>query len=105
VSVERFKELQQSLRDTAALVDLPETLDDTYARILQMIPKNQRKVAHAALQLLAVSVWPLTVDEVAEASVIDPKVEGFDPILQRLRNPCHILKICSGLVMMRKDTY
>ena len=88
-----------------ALADLPETLDDTYSRILQMIPKNYRKAAHTALQLLAVSFRPLTVEEVAEATAIDYEIEKFDAVLQRPRDPYYIVKVCSGLVMARLDLY
>jgi enoyl reductase-like protein len=88
-----------------ALAELPETLDDTYARILEKIPKRYRKVAHSALQLLAVSYRPLTVEEVAEATAVDYENEKFDPVLQRPRDPFYILKVCSGLVMARPNTY
>ena len=87
------------------LKKLPKTLDDTYARILQMIPRNLRKVAHAALQLLAVSFRPLTVEEVAEATAVGYENEKFDPVLQKPRDPYYILKVCSGLVMARSDLY
>ena len=88
-----------------ALASLPKTLDDTYARILQMIPENHRKVAHAVLQLLAVSFRPLTVEEVAEAIAVDYENEKFDPVLQRPRNPYYILKVCSSLIMARPDSH
>lgn len=88
-----------------ALAELPETLDDTYARILKRIPEKYHKIAHCALQLLAVSIRPLTVEEVAEATAVDHENERFDPVLHRLRDPFYILKICSGLMMARSHTY
>jgi len=87
------------------LKKLPKTLDDTYARILQNIPEDSRKVAHTALQLLAVSFRPLTVEEAANATAVDYENEKYDPILQRPRDPNYILKLCSGLIMARPDSY
>lgn len=86
-----------------ALAELPKTLDDTYARILDKIPENYHNAAHIALQLLAVSFRPLTVEEVAVASAVDCTSGTFDHILQRPRNPDYILKVCSGLVMARPN--
>jgi hypothetical protein len=88
-----------------ALAELPETLDNTYARILQNIPKNHRKVAHAILQLLAVSFRPVTVEEVAVTSAVDYEMENFDHVLQQPRDPCYILKVCSGVVMGQPTKY
>jgi hypothetical protein len=100
-----LKECINLLEIRRALAELPETLDDTYARILDKIPKNYRNVAHIALQLLAVSFRPLTVEEVAAASAVDCKNELFDHVLQRPRNPYYIFKLCSGLVMVRPTSY
>ena len=88
-----------------ALAELPETLDETYARILKKIPKKYHKTVHCALQMLAVSRRPLSVEEIAEAAIVDYESEQFDPILHRLRNPLYIVKICSGMVMIRLDEY
>jgi hypothetical protein len=87
------------------LAELPETLDDTYARILEKIPKRCRNIAHCTLQLLAVSHRPLTVEEVAEATAVDYENERFDPVLHRPWDPLYILKLCSGMVMSRLNRY
>ncbi|KAH9975095.1 hypothetical protein BGW80DRAFT_1251273 [Lactifluus volemus] len=59
-----------SLRD--ALHKLPETLDETYGRILLGIePGNgNREYAHRLLQCVAVAVRPLRVEELAEVLAI-----------------------------------
>ena len=100
-----LKECINLLEIRRALAELPETLDDTYARILAKIPKRYRRVAHCALQLLAFSYRPLTVEEVAEATAVDYENDKFDPVLQRARDPLYILKLCCGLVMSRPNTY
>jgi ankyrin repeat protein len=53
-----------SIRQT--LDQLPETLDDTYARMLSQIPPVNRANAHLMLQCLMVAVRPLRVEELAE---------------------------------------
>ncbi|KAH9032098.1 ankyrin repeat-containing domain protein [Lactarius hengduanensis] len=48
------------------LNELPESLDETYERILRGINKAQKDNAHRLLQCLAVAVRPLRVEELAE---------------------------------------
>jgi ankyrin repeat protein len=53
------------------LNELPETLDETYNRILKGISKAQNKNAHRLLQCLTVAVRPLLVEELAELLAFD----------------------------------
>jgi hypothetical protein len=53
-----------SLRD--ALEKLPETVDETYERILLGIDKEKREYAHRLLQCVAVAIRPFRVKELAE---------------------------------------
>ena len=53
------------------LNELPETLDETYERILRGINKAQKDNAHRLLQCLTVAVRPLQVKEVAELLAFD----------------------------------
>ncbi|KAH9013104.1 hypothetical protein EDB85DRAFT_2296414 [Lactarius pseudohatsudake] len=53
------------------LNELPETLDETYERILRGITKAQKDNAHRLLQCLAVAVRPLRVEELAEMLAFD----------------------------------
>jgi len=80
-------------------------LDETYGRVLNNIPEKYRKIAHCVMQVLAVSCRPLTLEEIAEAVVVDYENEKFDPILHRLRHHSYVLKICPSLVMARSDAY
>ena len=61
--------LPSSVRRT--LDELPESLDETYERILKEIKKPNRDHAHRLLQCLVVAVRPLTVEELAEALAVD----------------------------------
>jgi ankyrin repeat protein len=53
------------------LEELPETLDETYERILREVNKANREHAHRLLQCLTVAVRPLRLAELAEVLAID----------------------------------
>jgi ankyrin repeat protein len=53
------------------LKELPETLDETYERILRDINRTNRDHAHRLLQCLTVAVRPLRVAELAEVLAVD----------------------------------
>jgi ankyrin repeat protein len=53
------------------LQELPETLDETYERILKDINKANRDHAHRLLQCLTVAIRPLRVAELAEVLAVD----------------------------------
>jgi len=71
--------LPQNLRQF--LNDLPDTLDETYDRILKNINKAQKDDARHLLQCLAVASRPLEVEELAEILAFDFRVskEGEIP--------------------------
>ena len=66
------------------LNELPETLDETYDRILKGINKAQKDNAHRLLQCLTVAVRPLRVEELAELLAFDfrASIEGGIPTLK-----------------------
>lgn len=81
-----------------ALESLPETLHQTYNRILQNIDAQDQKKAWHALIWLAFSKRPLEIEEVANAAVLDPQaITTFDPD-ERLFDPNSILEILGSLV-------
>jgi len=53
------------------LDELPETLDETYERVLREINKAKREHAHRLLQCLTVAVRPLRIAELAEVLAVD----------------------------------
>jgi len=53
------------------LDELPESLDETYERILKEIKKPNREHARRLLQCLVVAIRPLRVEELAEVLAID----------------------------------
>ncbi|KAK4442332.1 ankyrin repeat-containing domain protein [Podospora aff. communis PSN243] len=103
--LEFIKDCKQVGRVRSRLKDLPETLDETYDRILASIPEDTWQIAKTAFVLLAHSMRPLTIQEVAEGMVIDPEGHRFEPEEQRLTNYRQVLEICSSLVSVTKGVH
>src|SRR5258708_11092752 len=61
--------LPPSVRRT--LEELPESLDETYERILKEIMKPNKRLAQSVLQCLVVAIRPLHVEELAEVLAVD----------------------------------
>ena len=78
---------------------LPETLDETYDRILCKIdPLFKREVLHI-LQWLTCSLRPLSLHEVAEVVAFDVDSDEKFNDENRLAEPEDVLNICSSLVI------
>ena len=84
------------------LAELPETLDETYERILSEIPKSNRVYAHRLLQCLTVAVRPLGVEELGEVLVVDfTAIGGIPKLKEDLRwedQEQAVLSACSSLI-------
>jgi hypothetical protein len=87
-----------------ALQELPATLEETYDRILNSIPKQYCREARIVMQLLAISYRPMTLSEVSEAVIVDYKNCEFDPE-NRLRDPHDLLEICSSLITVTSSQW
>ncbi|KAH9963654.1 hypothetical protein BJV74DRAFT_799719 [Russula compacta] len=89
------------------LAELPETLDETYERILSEIPKSNQVHAHRLLQCLTVAVRPLHVSELAEVLAVDFGGTGGIPKLKEdLRwedQEQAVLTACSTLIAVIDD--
>lgn len=92
----------RSLR--TALKSLPETLDETYARILCSIDEDKRQFALRLLQWLTFSARPITLAEVAEAIVVDVNEDPRFDMDSRFLQPTDVLTICSSLVTTANET-
>ena len=86
------------------LNELPDTLDETYDRILKGISKAQKNNAHRLLQCLTVAVRPLLVEELAELLAFDfqaSTVGGIPTLKEDWRwddQEEAILSTCSSLI-------
>lgn len=83
-----------------ALHELPETLDETYERILMKIPRKSSKFAHKVLQLLAFCTTNDCFDKLnalAEAVIVDVEQLSFSPE-KRLLDRNALFEICTCLI-------
>ncbi|KAI9438143.1 hypothetical protein H4582DRAFT_2076752 [Lactarius indigo] len=91
------------------LNELPETLDETYERILKGINKAQKDNAHRLLQCLSVAVRPLRVEELAEVLAFDFQASSSGGI-PKLKEDWRwddqeeaVLSTCSSLITIVPD--
>ena len=91
------------------LEELPETLDETYKRVLKDINKANRDHARRLLQCLAVALRPLRVEELSEVLAIDfdAPAQGGIPQLnldwQLTDHHQAVLSTCSSLIAIVDD--
>ena len=88
------------------LDELPESLDETYERILREIRKPNQGHARRLLQCLVVAVRPLRVEELAEVLAFDFNVGGTPKLNPGWRwedQEEAVMLACSSLVTIVKD--
>ena len=91
------------------LEELPETLDETYERVLREINKANREHARRLLQCLTVALRPLRVEELAEVLAIDfdaPTHGGLPQLNPNWRwadQHQAVLSTCSSLIAIVDD--
>ena len=91
------------------LEELPETLDETYERVLREINKANREHARRLLQCLTVALRPLRVEELAEVLAIDfdaPAQGGIPQLNPKWRwadQHQAVLSTCSSLIAIVDD--
>ena len=98
------------------LNDLPESLDETYERILREIQKPNQRHAHRLLQCLVAAVRPLSLYELSEVLIFDydavdaegiPEGPELNPdwCLPRKDKEEAIMTVCSNLFTIVKDEH
>jgi Ankyrin repeats (3 copies) len=88
------------------LEELPDSLDETYERILREIRKSNQGLAHRLMQCLVAAVRPLEVEELAEVLAFDFNAEGIPKLNQNWRwedQEEAVMSACSSLVTIVKD--
>lgn len=94
-----YPRLQRALRC------LPKTLDDTYTRILENIPKDHIRQTMTILNLLAWSDRNFKINELVDAIAVNLDEDpGFDP-RNRMPVPREVLKLCSSLVVVSRERH
>ena len=88
------------------LKELPDSLDDTYERILREIRKPNQGHAHQLLQCLVAAARPLRVEELSEVLAFDFDVEGIPKLNVGWRwedREEAVMSACSSLVIIVND--
>ena len=88
------------------LEELPDSLDETYERILREIGKPNREHAHRLLQCLVVAIRPLRVEELAEVLAFDFNTGGMPKLNPGWRwedQEEAVMSACSSLVTIVED--
>jgi ankyrin repeat protein len=91
------------------LDELPETLDETYERVLKDIKKVNREHAIRLLHCLTVAIRPLRVDELAEVLAIDfdaarrDGIPKLNPNWRWADQHQAVLSTCSSLITVVDD--
>ena len=86
--------------------ELPESLDETYERILREIRKPNQGHAHQLLQCLVAAARPLRVEELAEVLAFDFNAEGtprLNPGWRWEDQEEAVMSACLSLVIIVKD--
>lgn len=91
-----YRQLQE------ALASLSDTLDETYARILNAVPSRHKQMAIRILQFLAFFERPLRIEEVVEVIAVDPKGDPRFDSRSRMPEPKEILRYCSSLMAVER---
>jgi len=89
-----------------ALNELPTTLDDTYERALEGIPKEKREHAHHLFQCLVGAIRPLRAEELAEIFAIDFDRDAMSNFMDGWRPENAeeaVLSACSTLISVVED--
>jgi len=88
---------------------LPETLDETYERVLRDINKANREHAYRLLHCLTVAIRPLRVEELAEVLVVDfdstrhGGIPKLNPDWRWADQHQAVLSMCSSLITIIDD--
>ena len=88
------------------LEELPDSLDETYERILKEIRKPNQGHAHRLLQCLVVAVRPLRIEELAELLAFDFQTGGMPKLNPGWRwedQEEAVTSACSSFVAIVKD--
>ncbi|KAM0164934.1 hypothetical protein ACHAQE_002639 [Botrytis cinerea] len=94
-----INDIRQYIRYRLQLLNtLPDTLDETYERILQSVVPLNRQKSLTILRWLCFSGQPLTVREVIEATYIDENIDKLSLTTSKgFISPSDILNLCPGM--------
>jgi hypothetical protein len=83
-----------------ALISLPNTLNEIYTRILNLITSAYKPKAIRILQFLTFSERPLRIEEAVDLIAIDPEGNPRFKSENRMPLPRDVSRYCSSLVVV-----
>lgn len=90
------------------LKSLPQSLDETYTKIISRIDESHKRYALRVLQWLVYAKTPPSISQLVEVLAVNAQGKDERPWLdesKRFLNPHDILKICSALIETIADDY
>lgn len=100
--LDEIRDCKTEQRFNSALEQFPQTLDETYSRILRRIRPEDKQQAYRALLWIAHSKRPLRLDEFAEAIVVDPSEDRLIESCTGYSAAHNMLEILGSLVVTRR---
>ncbi|KAI9882889.1 MAG: hypothetical protein M1823_005361 [Watsoniomyces obsoletus] len=103
----QLQELRKCISNSkvrTALHRLPQTLDETYDRILLGIDDEYKADVLKILQWLCYAYCPLRLCEVAEVLTVDLKANPYVDFDRRPNDPFDLLRVCGCLVILEPRT-
>ncbi|GJJ11776.1 hypothetical protein Clacol_006014 [Clathrus columnatus] len=97
--IDRLRGCRNANAIDIALASLPPTLDDTYRRILLRISDEDVPFAAKALACLAAAWTTLSVEQLAEAVIVEPDRMQIDHG-ERFMDPDDLVAVLGGLAMV-----
>ncbi|THX50617.1 Pfs, NACHT and ankyrin domain protein [Aureobasidium pullulans] len=79
---------------------LPETLNETYRRIILKIPEESRNHARTIMRILLYSGTPMNLQEMVDAIAVSVSDDGIFNPRKRMPEPLDILSLLSSLVVL-----
>ncbi|KAH8700392.1 hypothetical protein BGW36DRAFT_425219 [Talaromyces proteolyticus] len=90
------------------LNSLPQSLEETYTKIISSIDTSHKRYTLQVLQWLVYAKRPPSIAELVEVLAVDTEKKEQRPffdIKNRFPNPHDILKICSNLIVVEADVW
>jgi hypothetical protein len=85
-----------------ALISLPETLDETYNRILTDLPRIYLHETTRLLEFLAFSKRPIRIKEAVDIVTVDPEQRPRFKKENRMPISLEIARYCASLIVVRE---
>lgn len=87
------------------MANLPETLDETYERIIKDLLKRNKRGAIDLLRFLTFAERPLRLDEAVDAVAVDLSCTPPFEEINRMPDKLEVVRLCSSLVVLEEHNW